>query len=927
MLGEDVFEGVQIYDVIQDNAMNYWIATDNGVYKYDSYTFSKAECDGVQALSVFGFVKNQTGTIYCYNLNNQVLQIRDGVYSLFYELKPEERSPDIYLSITAQNELLVLTKTALLFSENGKPVPAAPIRRNYYGFPFLTAGGQTISHIANSDSLLLCEKGKFKTVKLRTGDGGPLSGVLNFFTLSGETYAISTAGKTIYAFNSVDYSLTPRAITELDNSKEVFRIYNENNQVWAAGVISGVRVLQGDGSFVLSGKYFAQYLISDVYRDMEGNLLLGTFNHGILVVPNAATNDVLEIPGDHSLVSIHTDDQLGLLMGTDNGRMLSYKDGTCSTLSGPGSRPLQSVFSWPGFPFVMFDNGNISALNKTTGAIVPLCPGSLKDAVQVDDSTFYLALNMGLSKVTWLGGDRFTCAPVGALQQRCYAVEFSVDDQLLYVASSGGVKTMDAAGNVSGVLLDGKPVFANDIESDGARTWLATKDGLVACSNGKAVTTVKTVIRGRPVELLKMDVHDGRVSGITTDGFAVFDMSGKVLLQLNRAHGFSTTRMFDFEIVAGETWVCHSGGVQKLSADMLNVPVAKPLIGISAVLVDDRPASLPGSGTYTSDERKFRFVLSSPTLRNSENIRYHYQLKGYDESWILADHAEHEVVYNALAPGDYTFSVKAENMGVFSETVSYSFTISAPFYLRWWFNVLVGLVLLLFITLVYKYRLQVQRRKAQLTNELHASRLTAIQSQMNPHFIFNALNSIQDLVLKGDVDNSYTFITKFSNLVRRTLNYSDKDFIDFEQEIALIGLYLSLEKLRFREDLDYTIDTAGIEDIMIPPMLIQPFIENALVHGLLHKEGKKRISIRFRLDEMLTCIIEDNGVGRAKAKEIRNRQRAGHESFSGQAIRKRFSILSQVFGDEFGHTYEDLYEDETPAGTRVTLTVPVKRKL
>ena len=91
---------------------------------------------------------------------------------------------------------------------------------------------------------------------------------------------------------------------------------------------------------------------------------------------------------------------------------------------------------------------------------------------------------------------------------------------------------------------------------------------------------------------------------------------------------------------------------------------------------------------------------------------------------------------------------------------------------------------------VPRYRLRSQERKAKLTNELLASRLTAIQSQMNPHFIFNSLNSIQDLVLKGDVDNSYTFITKFSNLVRRTLNYSDKDFVEFSQEIMLLELYL-----------------------------------------------------------------------------------------------------------------------------------------
>ncbi len=163
MLGEDQFEGVQIYDVIQDNAMNYWIATDNGVYKYDCYSFTRVECEGVHALSVFGFVKSNSGVIYCHNLNDEVLQIKDGVCKLFYELKVEERSADTYLSITARNELMVLTKTALLFNEDGLPVKCTRPHDSYYGFPFLTTGGQTICHVADSDSLLVYENGMIRS--------------------------------------------------------------------------------------------------------------------------------------------------------------------------------------------------------------------------------------------------------------------------------------------------------------------------------------------------------------------------------------------------------------------------------------------------------------------------------------------------------------------------------------------------------------------------------------------------------------------------------------------------------------------------------------------------------------------------------------------------------------------------------------------
>lgn len=183
------------------------------------------------------------------------------------------------------------------------------------------------------------------------------------------------------------------------------------------------------------------------------------------------------------------------------------------------------------------------------------------------------------------------------------------------------------------------------------------------------------------------------------------------------------------------------------------------------------------------------------------------------------------------------------------------------------------------VSLIYRWQLQVQKRKSRLANELNSSKLTAIRSQMNPHFVFNALNSIQDLVLKGDIENSYTYITTFSNLVRKTLNYSDKDFIGIEQEIDLLKVYLSLEKLRFKNTLTYEINIENVEEVMLPPMLIQPFIENALLHGLLHKKGERRIVINFHLSDTLLCEIIDNGIGRKKSMEIKQRQNNKHDLF------------------------------------------------
>jgi two-component system LytT family sensor kinase len=210
-------------------------------------------------------------------------------------------------------------------------------------------------------------------------------------------------------------------------------------------------------------------------------------------------------------------------------------------------------------------------------------------------------------------------------------------------------------------------------------------------------------------------------------------------------------------------------------------------------------------------------------------------------------------------------------------------------------------------------------------NELAVSNLKALKSQMNPHFIFNLLNSIQALVLKGDIDASYNYMTKFATLVRKTLHFSDSELVELEDEISLLKIYLDLEKLRFPKNFDYQIRDNNIEGVEIPPLLIQPFIENALVHGLLHKEGQKTLIISFEIKDKLICTITDNGIGRAKSKAIKERQKSNHQSFSTQAIEKRFKILSETYKGQFGFKYEDIFEGDVLIATQVKLSIPFKR--
>lgn len=206
--------------------------------------------------------------------------------------------------------------------------------------------------------------------------------------------------------------------------------------------------------------------------------------------------------------------------------------------------------------------------------------------------------------------------------------------------------------------------------------------------------------------------------------------------------------------------------------------------------------------------------------------------------------------------------------------------------------------------------------------ELAHLQLKSLKAQMNPHFMFNAMNSIQSLVLKGDKYEAYNYLTKFASLIRENLNMSEKSFVGFDEELSLLKKYLELEKLRFRDDFEYEIvDEHEIEDIKIPSMIIQPFIENAIKHGLLHKIiGVKKVKIQFYLDDVFTCVITDNGIGLEASKAINDKNLNKETSFSTKAIQERLALLKKYYNSDIGFTYQDIEE-----GTQVVLKIPYTR--
>ena len=238
--------------------------------------------------------------------------------------------------------------------------------------------------------------------------------------------------------------------------------------------------------------------------------------------------------------------------------------------------------------------------------------------------------------------------------------------------------------------------------------------------------------------------------------------------------------------------------------------------------------------------------------------------------------------------------------------------------------------LLISITLtiiVLQIRSSGKRRISEMRSRIDEITQRNLRQQMNPHFIFNTLNSIQFYLYQQDKLAVNEYLNKFSLLIRKTLDNSLQPTIALKEEIDMVRLYLELESLRFKERLSWEItvdDEIDLIEMKVPAMLIQPLVENAITHGLRHKSGEGYVRVCLSLcDEHILCKVEDNGIGRDAAREMNSTSHPGHPSLSSDITETRLGLINDLYGKNLKILYTDLSTaDGEPSGTRVTITLP-----
>ncbi len=346
------------------------------------------------------------------------------------------------------------------------------------------------------------------------------------------------------------------------------------------------------------------------------------------------------------------------------------------------------------------------------------------------------------------------------------------------------------------------------------------------------------------------------------------------------------------------------------------------LLKVNEVYVNDSVHNSPFPLTLSYDENSVQFNYNARSYSSNGNINYQYQLIGYDNRPTLTK--DRQAIYRRLPPGDYKFKLTAWDINdtEITKPIELGITITPPFWETWWFRVAVMTAILLIGYIIARYRiLQVQKRSAQevaITN----LRLSALHAQINPHFLSNALSSIQYYVVNNESDKAARYLSKFSRLMRLILNSSLQEWTYLEDEIELNEIYLELEKTRI-PTLNYKIDDTEIdilEDAQIPGMILQPFIENAIIHAIGPNEGGNiNINVKKLSETMLQIFIDDDGKGYEKGdKEDKTSRRAHGSSIVDEKLR----IIGELENKDVRISIEKI--SPKTGGTRVTLTLPYR---
>ncbi len=518
-------------------------------------------------------------------------------------------------------------------------------------------------------------------------------------------------------------------------------------------------------------------------------------------------------------------------------------------------------------------------------------------------------------------------------------------------------------------LIDSLPVsgLVNGFAENTSKglQYFASSNGLAMLDKAKKTAapfyyTAGNAPIGKNINSLVADAASNLWLG-TNNGLVQFDENTDSFKSFSLADGVQSTA---FHLIAalkrenGELWFGGSEGITIVPKNGPGPMVeTEPKVIIKRIEINDKEPDLLYCGRtgatnvtliqqlylpYSKNTVSFEFAALE--YSDPENVRVRFKLAGQDIDWVEVKKGKPFYArYPNLSHGNYTFWLQACNSdGRWGpQTKVLAIRIEPPWYLTWWFLSIVGAVT---IALLYNYYLsrvakirkeaeikqleaELKQKEAEARQKMAETEIAILRLQMNPHFIFNSMNSINAYIHKKDIGTASDYLTRFAALMRMILNLAAKPAIPISDEINFLEQYLKTEAMRFEKKFSYFFEvhpSIDPDDMIIPTMLLQPFVENAIWHGLVKKNGPGTIKIFFsQQDGVLTCIVEDNGIGREAAKKLQDGN-VKHESKALGITARRLKLLEEEHHIPSGYEIIDLKDaDEKALGTKVVVRLPL----
>ncbi len=747
---------------------------------------------------------------------------------------------------------------------------------------------------------------------------------------------MTTLGKGVAQYNTVAKSLTWLTENEGLSNNHVRTITQDNSGNFWFGT-------SGGGVCNYFGKQFTNYdktsglagnFIYSIFRDSKNRLWIGASDKGVSILDSAGFTSFNAQNGfaDVKVKAIAEDDFGNIYIGTDGQGIYKYDSTGFHSLDGLTKKYIRAI--------VKDQDSNLWIATAGTGLY--------KLSVKTGSSTY----------------KNFTIRD-GLLHNRLTTLHLDKKNRLWYGTESDGIGCIvnDSVQKTQWSVRDG-------LRSNSIRCFVEDQNGYLWIGTaGSGISSVPLYegdykissynhsngLTSSNVYLLCVDQLNNLFVGTETGLDYIYLDKMRKPLQIkhySKGEGFTgieTCQNAVWNDNNGTIWFGTINCLSKYNAANKVKNEYAPIISISDVKLFyesiSKTAFKKFAGDWNAvkhlelpyDQNHLSFDFMAINFSNPDAVKYQWKLEGFDDNWSPAS-SEHSILYSNLSAGSYKFMVKACNEdGVWNaEPVVISFTIHPPFWMRWWFIALVITVVGGSIFFLFKWRVNsieakaaAENKKIQMEKDIVELEQKALRLQMNPHFIFNALNSIQSQIGTNNDQAARYYLAKFSRLMRQILDNSRNTFITLEEEAHTIENYLLIEKFCNGDRFDYTVtiqDTIEKDYVKIPPMLLQPFVENAIKHGLKHINNKRgKIDVEFiEKNNLLECSVTDNGIGRVKAGElIEVSKETYHKSTALLVTQERLDLMQE---DKNVKSLEiiDLYDNEGNAGgTKVIVRIPI----